>query len=380
MSNPRYLVTGGAGFIGSNITAALVKAGERVRVLDNLVTGKWALLDRVVTDSSKVERITGDIRDGAVVAKAMQGVEVVFHEAALGSVPRSIENPIESDHVNVNGTVTVLDCARRSGVRRLIFAASSSAYGDTPTLPKHEAMPPSPLSPYAVTKLTCEHYLQVFARLYGLETLSLRYFNVFGPNQLPDGPYAAAIPRFLTAAIKNEPIKIFGDGEQSRDFCFIDNTVKANLLAAESPKKLAGEVVNVAGGRRITLNDLIREMSKLFGRDLLVNHVEERRGDVKHSLADISRGKELIGYEPLVKWEDGLAPTLAFLRELHEKGLPAALGGRLSARTPEDRRSRTRSRTSGPTALPRASPCRPARARAAKAAPPRPRDRRDPSR
>lgn len=324
MATTKYLVTGGAGFIGSNLVAALANAGERVRVLDNLATGHWGLLRRVVKDASLVETITADIRDREAVARAMSGVEVVFHEAALGSVPRSVETPIESDQVNVNGTVTVLDCARHAGVRRLVFAASSSAYGDTPTLPKHEGMTPSPMSPYAVGKLTCEKYLEVFASLYGLETISLRYFNVFGPNQLPDGPYAAAIPRFLRAALTNEPITIYGDGEQTRDFCFIDNTVRANLLAAETKTKLTGQIVNVAGGRRITLNELVREIGRVLGRPVDVRHVEPRAGDIRHSLADIGRARDLLGYEPRVRWEDGIAPTAEFLKQLLSRGLPAA--------------------------------------------------------
>ncbi len=321
MSNPRYLVTGGAGFIGSNLVAALVRRGESVRVLDNLATGRWELLRRVVEDTSKVEMVTGDIRDPHVVSEVMRGVEIVFHEAALGSVPRSIENPVESDRVNVGGTVTVLDCARRANVRRVVFAASSSAYGDTPTLPKHEGMPPSPMSPYAVGKLTCEHYVRVFAELYGLETVNLRYFNVFGPNQLPDGPYAAAIPRFVRCALTHAPIQIFGDGDQTRDFCFVENAVRANLLAADAPRKLRGEVVNIAGGRRIALNDLVREIGKALGQPLDVVHVEPRKGDVRHSLAAIDRAKELIGYEPTVKWEDGLPPTIQFLRHFLAHGL-----------------------------------------------------------
>lgn len=320
MSSPcRYLVTGGAGFIGSNLTAALVASGERVRVLDNLVTGHWWLIDRVVSDSSKVERIEGDIRDPETVARAMQGVEVVFHEAALGSVPRSVEKPINSDSTNVNGTVTVLDCARHAGVRRVLFAASSSAYGDTPVLPKQEDMPPKPLSPYAVTKLTCEHYMKVFSSVYGVETLALRYFNVFGPGQLPDGAYAAAIPRFVYAALNDTPLTIYGDGEQSRDFCFIENTVNANLLGAASPKKLSGEVVNIAGGRRIVLNGLVKEIEKKLGTPVKVNYVEPRAGDIRDSLADISRAHELLGYEPKVRWEDGIEPTIAFLRDLRAK-------------------------------------------------------------
>jgi len=315
------LVTGGAGFIGSNLVAALVARGEIVRAFDNLVTGHWGLLDRVVKDASKVDRITGDIRDARAVEAAMQGIEIVFHEAALGSVPRSIEDPVESDQVNVNGTVTVLDKARRAGVKRVVFAASSAAYGDTPTLPKREDMPASPMSPYAVSKLTCERYLQVFASLYGIETVNLRYFNVFGPNQLPNGAYAAAIPRFIDASLRGTPITVYGDGEQTRDFCFVANAVYANLLAADSPRKLSGEVINIAGGRRISLNDLLKEIGLRMGRPLDVRHVEPRAGDVRHSLADIGRAKELLGYEPRVRWEDGIAPTIEFLRELSERGL-----------------------------------------------------------
>jgi UDP-glucose 4-epimerase len=314
-------VTGGAGFIGSNLVSALVQRGESVRAFDNLSNGHWALLRRLVQDDSKVETITGDIRDPAAVESAMRGIEIVFHEAALGSVPRSIDDPLETDEVNVHGTVIVLDKARRAGVKRLVFAASSAAYGDTPTLPKHESMPPSPLSPYAVTKVTCEKYLRVFSSIYGLETVSLRYFNVFGPNQRPDGPYAAAIPRFIDAAQRGRPITVYGDGEQTRDFCFVDNAVAANLLAAAAPQKLAGEVVNVAGGRRISLNELIREIGGVLGKKLDVDYVAPRAGDVRHSLADIGRAKELFGYEPTVKWEDGIEPTVQFLRELHDRGL-----------------------------------------------------------
>jgi UDP-glucose 4-epimerase len=252
----------------------------------------------------------------------MEGVEIVFHQAALGSVPRSVENPAESDEVNVHGTVVVLDAARRAGVRRVIFAASSAAYGDTPTLPKHEDMPTGPLSPYAVSKVAGEQYFRVFASLYGMETISLRYFNVFGPNQLPEGPYAAAIPRFVRAALGEQPITIFGDGEQTRDFCFIANVVNANLLAAATPRKLGGEIVNVAGGRRISLNDLVKEIGRVLGKKLDVRYVDPRPGDVRHSLADITRAKELIGYEPTVTWESGIPPTIEFMRQLTERGLP----------------------------------------------------------
>jgi UDP-glucose 4-epimerase len=319
MSNARYLVTGGAGFIGSNLVAALVAAGERVRVLDNCATGSWEHLDGI-DEQSKIEKIEGDIRDAAAVARAMAGVEVVFHEAALGSVPRSVEEPIVSDSVNTGGTVTVLDVARHQKVRRVIFAASSSAYGETPELPKHERMAPMPLSPYAVTKLACEAYARVFASIYGFETLNLRYFNVFGPNQTPDGAYAAAIPRFVDAAISGRPIQIYGDGEQTRDFCYVDNAVSANLLAAVSSRRFAGEVVNVAGGRRIGLNELCREIARVLGREIEVLHTEPRPGDIRHSLADVSLAKELLGFEPLVRWEDGLPPTVAYLSALRSSG------------------------------------------------------------
>jgi UDP-glucose 4-epimerase len=315
------LVTGAAGFIGSNLVSALVSRGERVRGLDNLATGHWGLVKRLVTDASSVELVTADIRDAVAVTRAMEGVEVVFHEAALGSVPRSVENPAESDEVNVHGTVVVLDAARRAGVRRVIFAASSAAYGDTPTLPKREDMPPGPLSPYAVSKVTGEQYFRVFASLYGIETLSLRYFNVFGPNQLPEGPYAAAIPRFVRAALAGEPITVFGDGEHTRDFCFITNVVNANLLAAATPRKLSGEVINIAGGRRISLNDLVKEIGRVLGKRLDVRYVEPRPGDVRHSLADISRAQEILGYAPTVTWENGIPPTIEFMRKLTERGL-----------------------------------------------------------
>ncbi|EYF07893.1 SDR family oxidoreductase [Chondromyces apiculatus] len=328
-TQPRYLVTGGAGFIGSNIVAALTAAGERVRVLDNLSTGRWEHLDGI-PQQSHIERIEGDIRDADAVARASRGVEVVFHEAALGSVPRSVERPIESDSVNTNGTVTVLDVARHQGVRRVVFAASSSAYGETPELPKHEGMTPMPLSPYAVTKLACEHYLKVFAGIYGLETVNLRYFNVFGPNQTPDGAYAAAIPRFVEAALSERAIPIYGDGEQTRDFCYVDNAVLANLLAATAPRRFAGEIINVAGGRRIALNALVREISRVVHRELAVDHLAQRPGDIRHSLADISRAKELLGYEPRVRWEDGIQPTVAYLSTLRTQG-PAAASTQLTS-------------------------------------------------
>lgn len=318
----RYLVTGGAGFIGSNLALALARAGERVRVVDDLSTGYWENLDDAPS-GAEPERFLGDIRDGGVMASAMSGIEVVFHQAALGSVPRSIENPVLSDSVNVGGTVTVLDAARHAGVRRVIFAASSAVYGDTPTLPKQEEMPASPLSPYAVSKLACERYMAVFSSLYGIETVSLRYFNVFGPKQRPDGAYAAAIPRFLWAALHGEPITIYGDGETTRDFCFVDNAVAANLGAAASSQRLSGEVCNVAAGRRVSLNALVTELGRVLGTEPTVLHSDPRPGDVRHSLADIERARKLIGYEPAWTWERGLEPTAAWLRQLSvERGVP----------------------------------------------------------
>ena len=311
----RHLVTGGAGFIGSNLVKALAAAGEHVRVVDDLSTGFWENLGDL-RGSDRVECVTADIRDAEAMSRAVAGVDVIFHQAALGSVPRSIDAPVTSDAVNTNGTVTVLDSARRGGVRRVVFAASSAAYGDTPTLPKREDMPISPLSPYAVTKVADELYMKVFASLYGIETACLRYFNVFGPNQRPDGAYAAAIPRFVWAALHGEALTVYGDGDQTRDFCFIDNAVSANLLAASAPRKLSGEVMNVAGGRRISLNALIVEIGRVLGAAPKVNNDPPRIGDVRDSLADISRAKELIGYEPKVRWEDGIAPTVAYLRAL----------------------------------------------------------------
>jgi nucleoside-diphosphate-sugar epimerase len=323
MTKTKYLVTGGAGFIGTNLVAALTSRGERVRVLDNLATGFWENLDGL-PHASRIERIEGDIRDAAAVARACEGVEVVFHEGALGSVPKSVERPIDTDSANVNGTVTVLDVARHQGVRRVVFAASSSAYGETEQLPKSESMTPMPLSPYAVSKLTCEHYLKVFASIYGLETVSLRYFNVFGPAQSPDGAYAAAIPRFLDRALDGRPIEIFGDGEQTRDFCFVKNTVMANLLAADCATKLVGQVVNVAGGRRIALNALCSEIGHALGRELEVVHGKPRPGDIRHSLGDIRVAEALFGYRPEVRWEDGIAPTADYLRTLRSEGRAAA--------------------------------------------------------
>jgi nucleoside-diphosphate-sugar epimerase len=308
-----YLVTGGAGFIGSSIARALLKRGDKVRVLDNFFSGKRENLAEVAAD---IDLIEGDIRDAATVARACAGVEVVFHEAAIPSVPRSLADPISSNDVNIAGTLTVLHEAKKAGVRRLVYAASSSAYGDTPTLPKVETMRPAPLSPYAVGKLTGEHYCAVFAGAYGLETVALRYFNVFGARQDPKSEYAAVIPRFVTAGLAGQGVTIFGDGTQSRDFCYIDNTVEANLAAADAPAAGAsGQVFNVACGVATNLNDVVKLIGEALGRPIPITYAERRVGDVKHSLADVSAARTRLGYQGAVSFEEGLRRTIAWYTE-----------------------------------------------------------------
>jgi nucleoside-diphosphate-sugar epimerase len=308
---PLYLVTGGAGFIGSHITEALVKRGYRVRVLDNLITGKRENLRHL---ADKIEFIEGDIRDAGATRSAMEGVRIVFHEAAIPSVPRSVADPQLNHDANSNGTFNVLMAARDAGVKRLVYAASSSAYGETEVLPKHEDMPPSPLSPYAAAKLFGEYYCQVFTRVYGLETVCLRYFNVFGPRQDPTSPYSGVISKFVTALLNGDTPVIFGDGEQSRDFTYVANVVDANLRAAEAPDA-SGQVMNMGIGQRITLNQLLAELQKILGTNLAPRHEEPRTGDVRHSLADISRAERLLGYRPIVRLAEGLQHTVAWYRE-----------------------------------------------------------------
>jgi UDP-glucose 4-epimerase len=303
-----YLITGGAGFIGSSIAEALLAKGEKVRVLDDFSSGRRQNLEGLKGDLEVVE---GSIVDPETVKRCVQGVEVVLHQAAIPSVARSVERPQASMLANVQGTTVVLDVARQSGVGRVVFAASSSAYGNTPTLPKVETMPTAPLSPYAVAKLTCEHLMRVFAALYKIETVSLRYFNVFGPKQDPTSQYAAVIPNFITAAIKKTRPVVYGDGEQTRDFCFIENTVSANLLAATTKNKLAGQVVNIACGERISLNQLLAHIGEEAGTKLEAVYQPERAGDVRDSLADITAARELLGYEPKVKVREGLKRTFA---------------------------------------------------------------------
>lgn len=306
-----YLVTGGAGFIGSHIAEALVKRGDRVRVLDNFMTGKRENLTHL---TGKIEFIEADIRDYAATRQAMENVNVVFHEAAIPSVPRSVADPQLSHDVNVNGTFNVLMAARDAGVKRLVFAASSSAYGDTEVLPKVETMMPNPLSPYAAAKLVGELYCQTFTRVYGLETVALRYFNVFGPRQDPTSPYSGVISKFVTALLENQTPTIFGDGEQSRDFTYVANVVDANLRAAEAPAA-NGHVMNLGIGDRITLNQLLDELQKIIGTNLEPEYKETRPGDVRHSLADIAKAENLLGYRPLVGLAEGLKYTVDWYRE-----------------------------------------------------------------
>jgi nucleoside-diphosphate-sugar epimerase len=309
-----HLITGGAGFIGSSIAEALLASGESVRVLDDFSSGRRENLEGL---PGRWELTEGTIVDPVIVERSMRGVDVVFHQAAIPSVARSVENPQATMLAGVQGTTVVLDVARRAGVRRVIFAASSAAYGDTPTLPKVETMPPVPLSPYAASKLTGEHLLRVFAQLYGLETVSLRYFNVFGARQDPKSEYAAVIPKFIAAALQKVRPAVFGDGEQTRDFCHIDNAVRANLLAAGSSRKLRGEVVNIACGERTSLNQLLKYIGELAGTSLTPEYRAARAGDVRDSLADVSAARELLGYEPTVGIREGLKRTFeAFARRM----------------------------------------------------------------
>ena len=307
-----YLVTGGAGFIGSNIVHELVRRGARVRVLDNFATGRRSNLGGI---EGRIDLIEGDLRRLPDVEKALEGVDVVLHQGALGSVPRSIADPVTSHEANVTGTLHVLQAARAAGVRRVVYASSSSVYGDTPALPKVEDMVPSPLSPYAVTKLAGEHYCRVFSGVYGMETVCLRYFNVFGPRQDPASQYAAVIPKFIRAMLRGERPMIFGDGSQSRDFSYVDNVIAANLLAAEAPgPTLRGPVCNVACGERATLLDLVAALNAVLGTRLEPVFQPRRPGDVLHSHAAIERAQELLGYRPVVRFAEGIRRTVEWMR------------------------------------------------------------------
>lgn len=304
-----YLVTGGAGFIGSHLSEELVRRGHTVRVVDSLITGKRRNLDHI----PGVEFVEGDLADMTVATGAVAGVEYVLHQAAIPSVPRSVKDPITSNRANVDASLNILVAARDAGVKRLVYAGSSSAYGNTPTLPKREDMPPSPLSPYALQKLVAEEYCQMFTRLYGFETVTIRYFNVFGPRQDPGSPYSGVISLFSTALLEGRQPVIYGDGEQTRDFTYVANVVDGVLRACEAPKA-AGEVINVACGTRISLNELLRVMNRITGTSIQAIYRDARAGDVHDSQADISKAKALLGYTPIVPLEEGLAHTLEWCR------------------------------------------------------------------
>ena len=306
------LVTGGAGFIGSSIASALASSGARVRVIDDLSTGYLENLDEI---GGNIDFVKASVADENALRRALEDVELVFHEAAIPSVPRSIENPRQTHTASVDSTFSLLLASKEKRVRRVIYAASSSAYGDQPTLPKREDMLPDPLSPYAVAKLVGEYYCQVFTRVYKLETLSLRYFNVFGPRQDPSSQYSGVISRFISALLKDQSPVIYGDGEHSRDFTYIDNIVEANLKAAETNKGL-GSIINVATGQRISLNQLLKEIKDLTGKvHVNADYRKPRAGDVVHSLADITRARELLGFEPRIGLREGLQLTIDWWKQ-----------------------------------------------------------------
>jgi nucleoside-diphosphate-sugar epimerase len=307
-----YLITGVAGFIGSSLARALLSHGEQVRGIDNLSTGKQENLADI---RDRIDFREADIVDPEAMHRACEGVDFLFHEAAIPSVPKSVLDPLASNRANIDGTVNVLVAARDAKVKRVVYAASSSAYGDTPTLPKHEGMKPDPISPYAVAKLAGEHYMVSFYRCYGLETVCLRYFNVFGPRQDPSSPYSGVLAKFITAMLRGEQPTIYGDGEQSRDFTYIDNVVEANLLACKAPaNQVAGKVLNVATGRRVTLNETCKLLQGLTSYSGLPIYGPERGGDIKHSLADISRAQAALGYKTKVDFEAGLRRTVEWYR------------------------------------------------------------------
>ncbi|MBA7489557.1 UDP-N-acetylglucosamine 4-epimerase [subsurface metagenome] len=306
-----YLVTGGAGFIGSNLVEELIRRDEKVRVIDNFFTGKKENIEEFIP---KIELVQGDIRNLDGVKEAVDGVDFVLHEAALTSVVRSIERPLATTETNIDGTLNVLVAARDAKVKRVIYASSSSIYGNSPTLLKREDIIPSPLSPYAVSKLSGEYYCQVFYRIYGLETVILRYFNVFGPRQNLVSQYAAAIPRFIKAMLNRKSPTIYGDGEQSRDFTFVENVVEANILACRE-EKITGEIFNIGGGRSTTINQLAELISRLLDKSIEPIYTDPQPGDVRHSLADITKARRLLSYQPRINLKEGLKRTLKWYRE-----------------------------------------------------------------
>jgi nucleoside-diphosphate-sugar epimerase len=314
---PQYLVTGGAGFIGSHLAEELIRRGQQVRVADSLITGKRGNLDHL----AGVEFLEGDLADLTFAQRAVDGVQYVLHQAAIPSVPRSIQDPIASHRANVDATLNVLVAARDAGVKRVVFAGSSSAYGNTPILPKQEDMPSNPLSPYALQKVVAEQYLLMFTRLYGLETVSVRYFNVFGPRQDPSSPYSGVISVFATALLENRSPTMYGDGEQTRDFTYVTNVVDGVLRACHAADA-SGEIINVATGGRISLNQLFQTMRSLIGAAVEPIYADPRPGDVRDSQADISKARRLLGYEPLLSFEEGLTRTIAWYRST----VPASAG------------------------------------------------------
>lgn len=310
------LVTGGAGFIGSHLVRGLLAAGARVRVLDNLVGGSEANLAEV---ASSIDFIRGDITDLRQCRDAATGAQIVFHLAALGSVPGSVADPIRYNTANINGTLNILEAARLEKVNRVVYSASSSAYGESPTLPKHEGMKAAPKSPYAVGKYTGELYADVYAQVYGLATISLRYFNVFGARQNPRSAYAAVIPAFITAVLENRRPQIYGDGGQTRDFCHVSNVVHANMLSGICARTPSGQVMNIACGQNISLNDLLRKISAELGQSVTPDYLPPRAGDVRDSLADITLAHELIGYQPVLYFDQGLKQTVDWYRQAFKK-------------------------------------------------------------
>ncbi len=307
----KYLVTGAAGFIGRSIAAELIRRGESVRGVDNFITGKR---DNLI-GLEKMEFIEGDLTDPAVCGHVVRGIEIIFHEAALASVPRSVADPLPTNAACVDASLYLLNAARKAGVRRVVYAGSSSAYGDTPTLPKHEQMLPNPISPYAAAKMAAELYMGAFARVYGIETVTLRYFNVFGPYQDPTSQYSGVMAVFCRKMLAGEQPTIYGDGEQSRDFTFIDNVVHANLLAAAAPaEKVSGRVMNAATGNRVTLNETFKELAQIIEYKGEPSYAPPRAGDIRDSLADISLARQLLGYQPIVSFPDGLRRTVEWYR------------------------------------------------------------------
>jgi UDP-glucose 4-epimerase len=316
------LVTGGAGFIGSHLVETLLERGHRVRVLDNFCTGDPSNLEHVRDD---IEVLEGDLIDVETIRRAVRGVEVVFHQAALASVPRSIADPLATHAACVTGTLHLLQSAREAGVRRVVYAASSSAYGASTKLPKSESDPTLPLSPYAAAKLAAEHYCSAFSEVYGLETVRLRYFNIYGPRQTPDSPYAAVIPLFFQAMLARRSPFVNGDGQQSRDFTFVEDAVQANLLAAETPG-ISGRVYNIACGRRTSLLELVEKINGLLGTSILPSYRDPRPGDVRHSQADISRAQTDLGFQPRTDIDRGLRRCLEYLRDGQSLRKPAFVG------------------------------------------------------